>query len=87
MGTSLVAARTWSLKPLGALRLSTIVGLAGTISLFIYFQVTSIGFDPLVSGFALLASIIAAGVAVGWRWAPLSGALWSILVLAAFGPY
>jgi hypothetical protein len=87
MGTPLVAARTWSLKPLSALRLWTIVGLAGTISLFIYFQVTSIGFDPLVSGFALLASIIAAGVAVGWRWAPLLGALWSILVLAAFGPY
>jgi plastocyanin len=87
MGTPLVAVRTWSLKPLGALRLWTIVGLVGSISVFIYIQATSFGFDPLVSGFALLASIIAAGVAIGWRWAPLFGALWSILVLAAFGPY
>lgn len=87
MGTPLVATRTWSLKPLGALRLWTIVGLVGTISALIYIQVTSIGFDPLVSGFVLLALIIAAGVIVGWRWAPLLGALWSILLLAAFGPF
>jgi len=53
----------------------------------IYLQVGSIGFDPLVSGFVLLATSIAAAVAIGWRWAPLLGALWSILVLAAFGPY
>lgn len=65
MGTPLVATRRWSLKPLGALHLWTIVGLAGTVSLFVYFQVTSIGFDPLVSGFALLATIIAAAVAGG----------------------
>jgi plastocyanin len=87
MGTPLVATRTWSLKPLGALRLSTIIGLVGTISALIYIQVTSIGFDPLVSGFVLLALIIAAAVTVGWRWASLLGALWSILLLAAFGPY
>lgn len=87
MGTPLVATRRWSLKPPDALRLWTIVGLVGTIALFSYFQVTSIGFDPLVSGLALLAALIAAAVAIGWRWAPLFGALWSILVLAAFGPY
>jgi hypothetical protein len=58
MSTPLIAARTWSLKPLGAQRLWIIGGLLGSISLFIYFQVSSIGFDPLVSGFALLASII-----------------------------
>jgi plastocyanin len=87
MGTPLVATRTWSVKPLGALRLWTIVGLVGSISALIYLQVTSIGFDPFVSGFVLLALIIAAAVAVGWRWAPLLAALWSILVLAAFGPY
>src|SRR5262245_26257999 len=87
MGTPLVATRSWSVKPLGTLRLWTIVGLVGSISAMIYLQVTSIGFDPLVSGFVLLALIIAAAVAVGWRWAPLLGALWSILVLAAFGPY
>ena len=72
MSTPLLATRTWSLKPLGALRLWTIVGLLGSISMLIYIQVASIGFDPLVSGFVLLASIIAAAVAVGWRWAPLS---------------
>jgi len=87
MSTPLVATRSRSLKPLGALRLSTIIGLVGSISALIYIQVTSIGFDPLVFGFVLLALIIAAGVAVGWRWAPLLGALWSILLLAAFGPY
>jgi plastocyanin len=87
MSTPLVATQTWSLKPLGALRLWTIVGLVGTISVLIYIQVTSLGFDPLVSGFVLLALIIGAGVAVGWRWAPLLGALWSILVLAAFGSF
>ncbi|HEU5101902.1 MAG TPA: cupredoxin domain-containing protein [Roseiflexaceae bacterium] len=87
MGTPLVATRTWSLKPLGALRLWTIVGLVGSISALIYIQVTSIGFDPLVSGFVLLALSIATGVIVGWRWAPLLGALWSILLLAAFGPF
>jgi hypothetical protein len=64
MGTSLVATRIWSLKPLGALRLWTIIGLVGTISVLIYIQVTSIGFDPLVSGFVLLALIIAAAVTV-----------------------
>jgi len=87
MGTPFVATRTWSLKPLGALRLWTIVGLAGIMSALIYLQAASIGFDPLVSGFVLLALIIAAAVAVGWRWAPLLGALWSILLLAAFGPF
>ena len=87
MGTPLVATHTWSVKPLGALRLWTIIGLVGFISVLIYLQVTSIGFDPLVSGFVLLALIIAAGIASGWRWAPLLGALWSILVLAAFGPF
>jgi len=87
MGTPLVATRSWSLKPLGALRLWTIIGLVGIISALIYIQVTSFGFDPLVSGFVLLALIIAAGVVVGWRWAPLLGALWSILLLAAFGPF
>jgi hypothetical protein len=87
MSTPLVATRSWSLKPLGALRLWTIIGLVGTILALIYLQVTGIGFDPLVSGFVLLASIIAAGVAVGWRWAPLLGALWSLLLLAAFGPF
>jgi plastocyanin len=87
MDTSLVATRTWSLKSLGALRLWTIVGLVGSISMLIYIQAASIGFDPFVSGFVLLALIIAAGVAVGWRWAPVLGALWSILVLAAFGSY
>jgi len=75
MSTPLVATRSRSLKPLGALRLSTIIGLVGSISALIYIQVTSIGFDPLVSGFVLLATIIAAGVAVGWRWAPLLAAL------------
>jgi plastocyanin len=87
MDTPLVATRTWSVKSLGALRLWTIVGLLGSISMLIYIQVGSIGFDPFVSGFVLVALIIAAGVAVGWRWAPLLGALWSILVLAAFGSY
>jgi len=87
MDTPLVATRTWSVKSLGALRLWTIVGLLGSISMLIYLQAASIGFDPIVSGFVLLALIIAAGVAVGWRWAPVLGALWGILVLAAFGPY
>jgi plastocyanin len=87
MDTPLVATRTWSVKSLGALRLWTIVGLLGSISMLIYIQVGSIGFDPFVSGFVLVALIIAAGVAVGWRWAPLLGVLWSILVLGAFGSY
>jgi plastocyanin len=87
MGTPLIATRTWSLKPLGALRLWTIIGLAGIMSALIYLQAAGIGFDPLVSGFVLLALIIAAAVAVGWRWAPLVGALWSMLLLAAFGPF
>jgi plastocyanin len=87
MSTPLVATRSWSLKPLSALRLWTIVGLAGVMSALIYLQAAGIGFDPLVSGFVLLALIIAAAVAVGWRWAPLLGALWSMLLLAAFGPF
>ena len=60
MDTSLVATRTWSVKSLGALRLWTIVGLLSSISMLIYIQVASIGFDPLVSGFVLLALMIAA---------------------------
>ena len=87
MSTPLVATRTLSLKPLGALRLWTIIGLVGTISALIYIQVTSIGFDPLVSGCVLVAMIIATSVAIGWRWAPLLAALWSLLLLAAFGPF
>jgi plastocyanin len=87
MSTPLVATRSWSLKPLSALRFWTIIGLAGIMSALIYLQAASIGFDPLVSGFVLLALSIAAAVAVGWRWGPLLGALWSILLLAAFGPF
>ena len=87
MDTPLVATRTWSVTSLGALRLWSIVGFLGSIAMLLYIQVASIGFDPFVSGFVLLALIIAAAVAIGWRWAPLLGALWSILVLAAFGSY
>src|SRR4029079_16036758 len=87
MDTSLAATRTWSVTSLGALRLGSIVGLLGSIAMLIYIQVASIGFDPFVTGFVLLAVIVAAGVGVGWRWAPALCALWSILVLAAFGSY
>jgi plastocyanin len=87
MNTPFVATRAWSVQSLGALRLWSIVGLLGSIAMLLYIQVASIGFDPFVSGFVLLALLIAAAVAVGWRWAPLLGALWSILVLAAFGSY
>ena len=38
MGTPLVATQRWSLKPPGALRLWTIVGLLGSISMLIYIQ-------------------------------------------------
>jgi plastocyanin len=87
MNSAEVLARAIGTRQLSALRLWSIVGLAGIISVLIYLQVTSIGFDPLVSGFVLLALIIAASVAIGWRWAPLLAALWSLLLLAAFGPF
>jgi len=74
-------------KPLGALRIWTVAALLGGASVLTYLQVVYLGFVPPLAIFVLLALIVAGSIASGWRWAPLLGAVWSGLVIAANAPY
>lgn len=74
------ASRRQPLGGLGRLNLAMIIGIA---CLLVYVQVVFIGrFQPDLILFAVLSLAVAGLVATGWRWTPLLGALWSLVVLA-----
>src|SRR5260221_9477530 len=87
------AARPTGRKPLPVLTKWTVATLIAAILLMVYFQVALIGsFSPPV-GFILGLPALVLGlpiVVTRWRWVPLSGALYWILLIGLntqFIPY
>lgn len=84
METTLVAQpkRVWGRKSLAALGRLTVGALVGIALGFVYLQAAIIGLlIPPLTIFAVISLLIAAVVAMGWRWTPLLGALWSAFML------
>lgn len=80
------ATRTARRTPLSGLGKLTAGALAGVAALLGYLQVGLFGgFDPMISGIAAAALIMAGVVAIGWRWAPLLGTLVFGALLALLG--
>jgi uncharacterized cupredoxin-like copper-binding protein len=84
------ATRPAGRKPLTALTKWTVATLVAAILLMVYFQVALIGsFSPPV-GFILGLPALVLGlpiVVTRWRWAPLSGALYWILLIGLNTPF
>jgi plastocyanin len=69
--------------PLAALGKLTALGVVGIGLAFIYLQAARIGMIiPPLAVFSVISFVVAGVVAMGWRWAPLLGALWSVLIVA-----
>jgi plastocyanin len=82
MATSITATRTHTRAPLAALGKLTVAGLVGLALTLIYLQVAMIGeLIPPLAVFTMISLIVAGVVVVGWRWAPLLGALWSVFMI------
>src|SRR6266540_7514269 len=85
MATSLVQPGKGT--PLAAYGKLTVAALVGIALIVVYAMVfVSRHIDPMALGFVLVALICAGIVGVGWRWAPLLGALLSGAMLASYIP-
>jgi nitrite reductase (NO-forming) len=80
-------ARSRVAQPIDALRLWTVVSLVGGALALTYLQAMSIGLEPILAGFVVLALIFAVLVVRVRRWTPLLGTLWSLLVVVPNAPY
>jgi plastocyanin len=81
MQTPMAVTRTRNRLPLAALGKLTVAGLVGLALALIYLQAAMIGRLVLpLAIFTVISLVVAGVVTVGWRWAPLLGALWSILI-------
>jgi heme/copper-type cytochrome/quinol oxidase subunit 2 len=70
----------WPLATLGKLTVAAVVGLGLCLG---YLQAAIIGMViPPLAVFVVLSLIIAGVVAIGWRWAPVLGALWCGFIIA-----
>ena len=82
MRTTILAPRShsrYSLAPLGKAVVGT---LAGAAVLLIYVQALIFGRLILPLTICAIISLLVAGiVALGWRWAPLLGAIWIVLAI------
>jgi plastocyanin len=75
-------ARGRARTPLAALGKLTVAGLVGIGLALIYLQAARIGMIiPPLAVFTIISFVVAGVVAVGWRWAPLLGALWSVFIV------
>ena len=82
MSTTCIAPRSLRRYPLAALGKAVVAALAGVALLLIYVQARIFGtFDLPLTVFAILSLLIAGIVALGWRWAPLLGAIWIVLAM------
>jgi plastocyanin len=73
--------------PLAALGKLTITSLVGIALIVVYAMLfVSRHIDPMALGFVLVALLCAGVVGVGWRWAPLLGALLGGVMLASYIP-
>ncbi len=81
METPTAVRRTRDRMPLTALGKLSVAGLVGLAMALIYLQVAMIGtLVPPLAVFTVISLVVTGVVMVGWRWAPLLGALWSILM-------
>ena len=81
MEQSLVRPSLFVRQPLDALARAHLAALIGLALAFVYLQALLIGtFLPVVTVFVTITLIIAGIAATGWRWAPLLGTAWLILV-------
>ncbi|HEY3230215.1 MAG TPA: cupredoxin domain-containing protein [Roseiflexaceae bacterium] len=82
METSIAVTRTRNRLPLAALGKLSVAGLVGLALALIYLQAAMIGtLVPPLAVFTVISLVVTGVVMVGWRWAPLLGALWSILMV------
>ena len=82
MEASLVQPTARTRTPLSALTKLTMAALIGVALALAYLQLVVIShFRPDLTVFAVVMAIVAGICATGWRWAPLLGALLSILVV------
>jgi len=82
METPIAVRRTRDRMPLAALGKLTVAGLVGLALALIYLQAAMIGrLIPPLAVFTVISLVVAGVVMVGWRWAPLLGALWSIFMV------
>lgn len=74
-------------RPLNGLGRLTLIALLGVTLVLLSFMTLAIGtFDPILAGIAIVPLIVAGVVALGWRWAPLLGALiFGLLTLLLVG--
>jgi plastocyanin len=80
----MVRPRTTTRTPLSALTIVTIAALIGIALALVYVQALMVGrFELDLTIFAAIMLVVAGVIAIGWRWAPLIGALMSSLVVAA----
>jgi uncharacterized cupredoxin-like copper-binding protein len=80
MKTTSVVPRSLNRYPLAALSKAVVAALAGVALLLVYVQALIFGtFGLPLTVFAIFSLLIAGVVALGWRWAPLLGAIWIIL--------
>ena len=83
METSLTQVRWTQRAPLSALTKLTIAALIGFASLIGYAQAILVGHFSLEQTVFIVVLLLVAGViAIGWRWAPLLGALLSALIIS-----
>ena len=83
MDTPMTMTRGRARTPLAALGKLTVVGLIGIGLALIYLQAAMIGMIiPPLAVFTVISFVVAGVVAIGWRWAPLLGALWSVFIIA-----
>jgi plastocyanin len=87
MDTTMAAPRTQALRRPTGLRAVVVGALVGFALMFVYLQAVLakqvIMPLPIFSAISLvLASLVAGWPVGGWRWAPLLGTLWSLVLLA-----
>jgi plastocyanin len=69
--------------PLAALGKLTIVAVIGLGLGLSYLQAAMIGMIiPPLAVFTVISFVVAGVIVIGWRWAPLLGALWSVFIIA-----
>jgi plastocyanin len=83
MDVPMTLTRSRARIPLAALGKLAALGVVGIGLALIYLQAAMIGMIiPPLAVFTVLSFVVAGIVVVGWRWAPLLGAIWSVFIIA-----
>jgi heme/copper-type cytochrome/quinol oxidase subunit 2 len=83
MEQSITRSRLMVGRPLNTLARVHLLSLFGLALAFVYLQALLVGtFLPIPTAMVAITLVVAGVVATGWRWAPLLGAIWLLLVNA-----